>query len=311
MFRMPYLIKQTKKTTFFPFYHAVSDVELMHLKHVNTPRTAAQFENDLDVMLKYFKPVDLQTALNSNDQNQFHVSFDNGLAQVYDICLPILERKGIPATIFVNSDFVDNADMMFRYKVSIIIEKSNRILNIKKNLQKRLQVININDYLLKLSYQDTKLINVLMHVAEESKDAYLAQNPIYATTSQLQTMQNKGFVIGANSASHPLFSSLNTQEIEDQIKKDTLFIQRNFQNQTLVPFAFPFHSLGIDKLCIKSIHNYFPVLFGSEGLMDDTFLNHTHRTNMELLNHNTDKALQLLYFNYYIKQKLSKNVVLR
>jgi hypothetical protein len=43
------------------------------------------------------------------------------------MAMPILRRKGVPATVFVNSDFVDNQDLFFRFKAALIIDKNKSI----------------------------------------------------------------------------------------------------------------------------------------------------------------------------------------
>ncbi|WP_262708643.1 polysaccharide deacetylase family protein [Natronoflexus pectinivorans] len=52
----------------------------------------------------------------------FHLTFDDGLSEIYHETIPILEKKGIPATIFLNTGFIDNKKMFYRFKSSLVIE---------------------------------------------------------------------------------------------------------------------------------------------------------------------------------------------
>ena len=79
-------------------------------------------------MLQNFEPLSLQELyeimLGKRELHTpaFHLTFDDGLREVFDIAAPILKQKGIPATIFLNSGFVDNRSLFFRYKVSVLLE---------------------------------------------------------------------------------------------------------------------------------------------------------------------------------------------
>ena len=110
----------------FPFYHTVSDEFLPHIHPLYTPKTTKEFSRDLDFLLKHFQPVDMETAfLYCKKEKQltkpsFHLSFDDGLREVYDIITPILYNKGVPFSVFVNSDFVDNRNLFFRHREVLV-----------------------------------------------------------------------------------------------------------------------------------------------------------------------------------------------
>jgi len=122
------LIKCSGHQVFFPFYHAVDNEDQPHIKHLYPVKSIHQFENELDTLLKHFKPIDLDKLISLNQSNEkpkkpsIHLSFDDGLRQCYDIIAPILNKRGIPATFFINSAFVENKDLMYRYKISLIYD---------------------------------------------------------------------------------------------------------------------------------------------------------------------------------------------
>src|ERR1035437_6536104 len=90
----------------FPFYHSVSDEEILHLKHLYNVKTKKEFKKDIEFFLKYYQPIqvaDLMKAIENERpvKNCFLLSFDDGFRQVYDIVVPILKEKGIPAIFFL------------------------------------------------------------------------------------------------------------------------------------------------------------------------------------------------------------------
>ena len=119
-----------------PFYHAVQGEQaLPHITRLYTPRSIATFKEDLEFFLKHFEPISLTELIKhvrkgeEPDKPSFFLSFDDGLREVHDLVMPLLLEKGVPATIFLNSDFVDNKELFYRYKLSLLQE----LLNTKKN----------------------------------------------------------------------------------------------------------------------------------------------------------------------------------
>ena len=111
-----------------PFYHAVSDIPMPHIRHLYRVKTVAEFERDLDFLLKHYTPIDFHELPNllqhkpRSGKPPMLLSFDDGLREFYDPIAPILLRKGIPAICFLNSGFLDNKDLFFRYKASLLID---------------------------------------------------------------------------------------------------------------------------------------------------------------------------------------------
>jgi len=111
----------------FPFYHAVSNQDLPHTKFLYAIRNTARFEADLEYFLRFFDPVSLGEYLEGN-KNKRHqkpvmvLSFDDGLIQCHQEIMPVLLRKGIPATFFLNNDYIDNKGLFFRFKISLLLE---------------------------------------------------------------------------------------------------------------------------------------------------------------------------------------------
>ena len=115
---------ERKTPCFLPFYHAVSDEKLPHV--LNYPyRNILQFEKELDFFLKYFQPVLLEELISGkcSGEKGFHLSFDDGLRECAEVIAPVLLKKGIPATFFLNSAFVDNKALFHKYKASLVLNR--------------------------------------------------------------------------------------------------------------------------------------------------------------------------------------------
>jgi len=116
-----WLQRKAKRYVVCPFYHAVSNTPLPHITPIYRHRTLDEFRADLDWLQAHYEPV-RWTDIDRCEQEQrpaFCLTFDDGLREFYTVVAPILEERHIPCVCFLNSAFVDNRDLMFRYREAL------------------------------------------------------------------------------------------------------------------------------------------------------------------------------------------------
>src|SRR3972149_141979 len=97
-----------------PYYHMISDQEVLHVKNLYPYKSEKEFTADLDFLLKHFRPVSLFDVIGlarragSLRSPSFLLTFDDGFREMADVVAPILSRKGVPALFFLGSAFIDN-----------------------------------------------------------------------------------------------------------------------------------------------------------------------------------------------------------
>jgi hypothetical protein len=73
----------------------------------------SQFEEQMEYLARHCDVVHLEEAFSSDSRGAGRpracVTFDDGFASVHDLALPVLERLGIPATVYLVTDLVDSA----------------------------------------------------------------------------------------------------------------------------------------------------------------------------------------------------------
>ncbi len=129
--RIPWAIRNRAATTsiIVPYYHMVSDHGISHIKHLYSHKSIKLFREDLECLLSRYRPIDLFQFLDHIqersriEENAFLLTFDDGFREMYEIVAPILIEKGISATFFINSAFIDNKEMCFRNKASLVVER--------------------------------------------------------------------------------------------------------------------------------------------------------------------------------------------
>ena len=113
------------------------------MQHLYKARSIERFKEDLDFLLKHYKSISLQELITLNKsgkaitENCFHITFDDGLKEFYTVVAPILKERGVHATVFLNSNFIDNKELFFRFKASIIFEETGNpeVLKLKYSEQ--------------------------------------------------------------------------------------------------------------------------------------------------------------------------------
>lgn len=285
------LLKSRKNLpVFLPFYHLVSDVNLDFINSY-VVRNQIDFEKELDFLLKYFTPVTLKEIINSPANNKMHLSFDDGLQECHSIIAPILKRKGIPASFFVNPDFVDNASMFHRFKQSIL--ESVGVLK-----DGRTFFIN-----------ELKELDLL---AQKNNVDFSEYKP-YMSFDQIMSLHNDGFTIGGHSLNHPEMWTLTEDEQFQQVTDSMQWVVEHF-NPEIKVFSFPFTDDGVTEAVFDRLNNSKLVdfTFGTAGLKYDINNNHFQRVPIELSQHwSINKVVHFEYLYSIMRNLFSVNHVNR
>lgn len=321
------LSRLTGQKLVLPFYHIVSnETNLIHIKHLYKVRNTREFERDLDFLLKHFKPIDYSTLterLKNNElhqKNEFLLTFDDGLREFYDVVAPILLRKGIPAINFLNPSFIDNKDLFYRYKVSILLEhlRSGKNSDKKQNTLKNWFAQNdlaINEQytdLKRITYENRHKLDHLAELLEVDFGAFLKEKQPYMSSTQIASLAQHGFTFGGHSMDHPHYSKLSQKEQIMQTRSSIESVTTQFKLDYKT-FSFPFTDFGVS-------HNYFKTTFenkwvetsfGSAGLKKDTFANNLQRIPIEIGEFSAEQIIKGEYLYWVFKACIGKNKIRR
>lgn len=314
------LIKITGQSFILPFYHAISDEIPVHLKHLFTVRNINQFKDDLDYLLKIYKPVSIFETYDHikkygyPPKNSFMLSFDDGLKEFKDVAFPIIKRKGIPVAIFINPGFVDNKQLFFRFKASILIEK---IITNKRNIEcfngyVKNKKTTPEKFLKSVTYTNKSVLDDIAKCIRIDFDEYLTKNRPYLTLKELYELKDNGVYVGAHSIDHPLFNMLNNEEQTYQLKQSVDFVKHRF-NSRIKGFSFPFTDYGLNKDFFNEIfkEEMADITFGTAGIKKEKFKYHLQRIPVENYNKEIKEILIHQYLYYIFKIPFFKNTVKR
>lgn len=308
------LINITNQKILLPFYHLVTDDENTFAKYLYKPRKVDVFRKDLEILLKYYKPVTLQELIKINQQKRkintpiFHLTFDDGLANFYEVVAPILEEKKVPATVFLNTDFVDNQSLFYRYKASLLFQFYE---NSSETIQQKFDLFfgktnAVKENLLAIKFKNRNLLDDLAKAVNYSFDEHLSEKKPYLTTVQINDLLKRGFTIGAHSKNHPLYADLVLKEQLQQTKQSLDFVQNTF-NIDYKAFSFPFTDLGVTKAFFKKMEREIDISFGISALKNDDINFNFHRISLEVDDENVEHFLVKLYLRYLVKIPFRKH----
>ena len=293
VFPTQWLIKATNQKYILPFYHAVSDQPLPHIDHLYRSKNVKEFINDLEFILQHFTPVDYKqfTEIAASKQRPQKpvclLSFDDGLREFHDVISPLLINKGIPAVCFVNSAFIDNKSLFFKYKASLLISllRENKKSFDQSALNRWVaenQIRDIESWLLLVDYAHQKKLDEFASRIGYDFRSYLDSVQPYLTAQQIEKLISDGFHFGAHSVDHPEYRFIPFQ---DQIKQTTdsiQFIKDQFDlNYSL--FAFPFTDYGVSDKFFQTIFGdkIVELSFGGAGLKKERYTSHFQRIAFE------------------------------
>jgi peptidoglycan/xylan/chitin deacetylase (PgdA/CDA1 family) len=304
----------TEMGPFLPFYHTVSDTPLPYIRHLYRVRTTREFLSNLDYMLRHFKPVTPEELhLPAKGKTPMVLSFDDGLRGCYEVVAPVLERKGIPAIFFVNSAFVDNKDLFFRFKASLLADE---LLN-KPTLLKEFHIWgntlpDVRKALMAAGYEDRQSFDQTAGQIGVNFRQFLDLEQPFMTLQQLLDLDRRGFSIGAHSHSHPHFHRVDIVHREDEVRLSVQFIREHFPGKP-VYFSFPFTDYGMGDDFLRSLTDLFDIRysFGCAGLKRESVPTHFQRVAMEQGQPAADKILQHANIGFYLKRLVGKHRVNR
>jgi peptidoglycan/xylan/chitin deacetylase (PgdA/CDA1 family) len=222
----------------------------MHTRHLYEVPSVGKLKADLDLLCGRYRPLQLSELrqildLRGNERSAryFLLSFDDGMREVYEVVAPILRAKGIPALFFLNSAAIDNRRLLWKHKISLLIERSHRL---PTRVPPQLDVDSGQAFrtkLQRLRSTDEAVLDDMARWLEVDFEEYLRTSTPYLTTVQVLELARAGFEFGAHSHSHPYFDQITLRDQMEQISTSVDFIRA--LGLPCRCFAFPFNDNAV------------------------------------------------------------------
>ena len=307
------------------YYHVVSDHKIPHLSNLYKFRNVSQFNDDLTVLQRFFQPLALQDFLAAfegthSKPDSFMLTFDDGLSQCYEIIAPILNSKGIPAIFFLCSAFVDNKELAYDHKKSLlsaIVGQGELSSSQKKEVGTLLNGVGLIEEdlvqgLMAVDYSRRQVLDRIAVILDFDFAAYLKTAQPYLTSERIIALLKMGHAIGAHSIDHPRYADLSLEEQIRQTCESVRFIKERFA-LNYGAFSFPHSDANVSKEFFERVFgdNEIDVCFGNQGLMEDAIPRNLQRSTMEKTSLPAEAILGRAYLRRYVKKLSGKLVFAR
>ena len=201
------------------YFHRINDDNDPFLPSMST----AKFEEQIGLLAKHYNVVPLAEGMQrlregGPPQPVLAVTFDDGYADNYTNALPILERYGIPATIFLTTGSVDSRQPMWFEELAVAVKKApDRFVDVELDLPRRFPLQTVEErleanaaifgYLRTLSDRDRRLqLAVVLQRLKAGPADELTNRML--TWSQVREMRRRGIEFGGHTVTHPFLSRL-------------------------------------------------------------------------------------------------------
>lgn len=218
---------------------------------------AAVFEAQVRLLSRQFRVISLSTlcrlllAGEEVPRNAVVITIDDGYADFYRVAFPIIRKYGVPATVYVVSDFVDRKIWLWPdilayalkatslREIAVALDGETRVFPLDSITARQRAWNDIADHCLslrnrvKLEFlaEVTHLLGVT--IPPEPVDQYAA-----LTWDELREMQAAGIEVGSHTCTHPKLTMLDHEELEHELKASRERIESMLQ-QEVEGFCYP------------------------------------------------------------------------
>lgn len=235
----------TRKQSKILMYHRI-------IEHPMIPAIApAEFERQLAYLKRHFSVLPIDQLLRDRaagcvKNNSIAITFDDGHYDFYENAWPLLKKYDLPATLYVTTAFVDRQCWLWPDHIKHIVWNTRKtsISYLGKELiltnNNRLDVWNIiASHCLEMENDErSEFIRALgtqlnINMEEEPSEHFRA-----VTWDQLREMVSEGLNLGSHTISHRILSKLPPKELETELAKSKLQIERSI-NSTITGICYP------------------------------------------------------------------------
>jgi len=218
------------------------------------------FEQHLDCLGRSFRFVSLDDiGERLSNGLSFHepvvaITFDDGYQDVYELALPVLERKGIPAAMFVVTDLVGQPAWQVHDKLYHLVAKAFRRWDDPRakmfgllselglpahDLARRAAIANpmvaVSTLLPELPQADVRR---LMRGLELSVGNGFHNVPLTVTWEMVDDMRRRGFTIGSHTRTHVSLPVESPERIAAELEESKAGLERHL-GERIDHFAYP------------------------------------------------------------------------
>ena len=215
--------------------------------------STALFEQEMRYLAKHYKVVSLSDLLtrleDGSPERTLAITFDDGYLDNYENAFPVLQRYGLPATIFLTTGSVDSRlPLWFEQLAGAVKKTSLDHLDLELDIPRRFWMrttaerLDANGAIFSVlrglpDKQRRDWLDVILRqlgAVEADRDRYGKM----LTWDQVRLMKSRGIDFGGHTVTHPFIARLTPEQVEWEVGE----CKRRIEDELQLPvasFAYP------------------------------------------------------------------------
>jgi peptidoglycan/xylan/chitin deacetylase (PgdA/CDA1 family) len=231
------------------YYHRVNDDNDAFFPAISTE----VFDRHMRYLARHYRVVsmaDLSRHLENGDSPETVVglTFDDGYRDNYECAFPILQRYGLPATIFLSTGSVDSGESLWFEQLAETIKKTTQeYVDLEIEIPRRFWLRNDSERL----ESSGKIFGLLRRMSDPERCLWLAEvlrrlgagrdtsrRGKMLTWDQVRMMKAAGIDFGGHTVTHPFLSKLSREQAAWEVSECKRRIEDELQSPAQF-FAYP------------------------------------------------------------------------
>jgi peptidoglycan/xylan/chitin deacetylase (PgdA/CDA1 family) len=204
------------------------------------PVEPAVFEQQMQFLKDNYRVMELQDLVARCERGKLPeravaITFDDGYRDNYEYAFPILKKFGLPATIFVATAAIDNAQTLWHDRIFDAFRFATRNLEPERQTQSKL-----NSALDKARGLFGHALSDFVDQIEDELHPDFTDRPRAAmlTWKQIQLMHGSGIEFGSHTVNHPILSRIPTEQVEFELRQSQSDLSSELRTP-ITSFAYP------------------------------------------------------------------------
>jgi len=215
------------------------------------------FREQIRYLKKHYNIVSLTSLANQLKtgsqlpQGCVAITIDDGYADSYEIAFPVLKEQGVPATIFVVTDFLDKKSWIWTDKMRFVMSRpreeelrvkiKDEVLELKLNGEnsRYTSATRINNRLKKMS-DDEKEKNIERIARELNLEIPATPPDEFAPLNweQAREMDKNNFSVESHTVSHPILTNVTDERLKYELKESRDYLSDKLGREVKI-FCYP------------------------------------------------------------------------
>jgi peptidoglycan/xylan/chitin deacetylase (PgdA/CDA1 family) len=243
-------------------YHQIIDTNYNKVDSIQPGMVTAKntFDKQMKFLKKHYKVISLDALVDGiKNKIYFHprsvvITFDDGWKDNYFLAFPVLKRYGLPATIFLSTDYINTSKVLWFWKVNLTLrrglltsENVRAILDSLKEINPQKKKIILDSFastdkfignLKKTEPEFQEKITDLMIKTSKIDPEEIDGRKWILDWTKIKEMSENQISFGSHARSHRILTFLNSTEIREEVVESKKVIEEKVK-KPVSSFAYP------------------------------------------------------------------------